>query len=147
MKTREITVNGYTFTVEPTLGDDNCYYLTHGGVVVLEDSACGDYYGDIDTVADVMAEYVREETEKPFPWFTLLGAIVEQGSDPTRIEDDESAREWGTVINGGNPVELTSESDIEDAKARLDFDEYDKVEHVYHFVNGDAGSFILAKDY
>lgn len=61
MKTKEITVNGYTFTVEPTLGDDNCYYLTHGGVVVLEDSACGDYYGDIDTVADVMAEYVRRK--------------------------------------------------------------------------------------
>ncbi len=147
MKTKEITVNGYTFTVEPTLGDDNCYCLMHSGVVVLDDTACSDYYGDIDTVADTMAEYVREETEKPFPWFTLLGAVVEQGSDPTRIEDAETAREWGETINGGNPVEITDHDEIKDAKERLDFDDTDHVEHVYAFCNGSGGSFILDKDY
>lgn len=147
MKRKEITVNGYTFTVEPTLGDDNCYRLMHGGVVVLDDTACNDYYGDIDTVADAMAEYVREEAEKPYPWFTLLGAVVEQGSDPTRIEDDETAREWGETINGGNPVEITDHDEIKDAKERLDFDDTDHVEHIYRFTNGNAGHFILKKDY
>lgn len=77
MKTKEITVNGYKFTVEPTLTDDNCYRLSYGNSVVLDDSACADFYGDIDDVAEVMAEYIKEETEKAHPWFTLLGAIIE----------------------------------------------------------------------
>lgn len=89
MERKEITVNGYTFSVESTLGDENCYRLMYGGITVLDDTACEDFYGDIDAVADVMAEYAKEETEKPFPWFTLLDAIVEQGSDPTRIESDK----------------------------------------------------------
>lgn len=104
-------------------------------------------YGDIDTVADIMAAYIQEETEKPFPWFTLLGAIVEQGSDATKIEDDEDARRWGETINDGNPRELTNPEEIKDAKERLDFDGTDNVEHVYHFVNGNAGNFILENDY
>lgn len=147
MKTKKITVNGYTFTVEPTIGDDNCYRLYYGSTPVLDDTACEDFYGDIGTVADTMAGYIKEETEKPFPWFTLLGAVVEQGSDATRIEYDEEARSWGEAINGGNPTELTDEDDIKDAKERLDFDDTDHVAHVYHFVNGNAGNFILEKDY
>ena len=147
MKTTEITVNGYTFSVEQTIGDDNCYRLMYGGVPVLDDSANEDFYGDIDDVAGVMAEYIREETEKPYPWFTLLDAVVEQGSDPTRIESDEDARSWGETINGGNPTELTDEDEIKDAKAKLDFDEDDEVKHIYAFVNGNAGTFVLDKDY
>ena len=147
MKKKEITVNGYTFTVEPTIGDDNCYCLYYGSIPVLGDTACEDYYGDIDIVADIMAENIKEEAVKPFPWFTLLGATVEQGSDPTNIEDDEAARSWGETINGGNPTEITDEADIKDAQEKLDFDDDDDVEHVYHFVNGSAGNFILEKDY
>lgn len=147
MNNKQITVNGYTFQVMPTLEDDNSYRLCYGGAIVLDDSACEDFYGDIDTVADIMAAYIQEETEKPFPWFTLLGAIVEQGSDATKIEDDEDAKRWGEIINGGNPRELTNPEEIKDAKERLDFDDTDHVEHVYHFVNGNAGNFILEKDY
>lgn len=150
MKKKEITVNGYTFTVEPTVGDANCYRLYYGDIPVIYDTACGDFYGDINTVADTMAEYIKEETEKPFPWFTLLGAVIEQGAPPTRIEDEEAARSWGEVINGGTPIELTTKDEIKDAKERLDFDDYDHVKHVYHFVNfvnGNAGNFILYKDY
>lgn len=92
MNNKQITVNGYTFQVESTLDDDNCYRLYYGDALVLDDTAYEDYYGDINAVADIMGEQVREETEKPFPWFTLLGAIVEQGSDATKIEDDEDAK-------------------------------------------------------
>lgn len=147
MNNKQITVNGYTFQVESTLDDDNCYRLYYGDALVLDDTAYEDYYGDINAVADIMGEQVREETEKPFPWFTLLGAVVEQGSDATRIEYDEEARSWGEAINGGNPTELTDEDEIKDAKERLDFDETDHVKHVYHFVNGNAGNFVLDKDY
>ena len=61
MNNKQITVNGYTFQVESTLGDDNCYRLYYGDALVLDDT--------------------------------------------------------------------------------------DNVEHVYHFVNGNAGNFILEKDY
>lgn len=145
---KQITVNGYTFKVEPDLFDeDGSYSLSYGDALVLDDSACEDFYGDINVVADIMGEQVKEETEKPFPWFTLLGAIVEQGSDATKIEYDEDAKRWGEIINGGNPRELTSPEEIKDAKERLDFDDTDNVEHVYHFVNGNAGNFILERDY
>lgn len=147
MNNKQIAVNGYTFNVLPTCGDGNCYRLYYGGVVVLGDTACEDFYGDIKGVADIMGEMVKEETEKPFPWFTLLGAIVEQGSDASKIEDDEDAKRWGEIINGGDPRELTSPEETRDAKERLDFDDTDNVEHVYHFVNGNAGNFILEKDY
>lgn len=147
MNRKEITVSGYTFTVEPTISDANCYRLCYGDIPVLDDTACEDFYGDIDTVADVMAEIVKEECEKPFPWFTLLDAIVEQGSGASRIESEEDARTWAETINGGNPTELTNEDDVNYAKTMLDFDEYDEVKHIYAFVNGNAGHFCLAQDY
>lgn len=146
-KNKQITVNGYTFSVEPTLGDNMCYCLYFGGALVLNDTANEDFYGDIDTVAGIMGEMVREETEQPFPWFTLFGAVVEQGSDATLIENCVDAQKWGVVINGGCPWELTGPEDIKDAKERLGFDDSDNVRHVYHFVNGSAGSFVLEEDY
>ena len=140
---KEITVNGYTFTVESVGEGDNSYSLMYGDVLVLEDSANPDFYGDIDTVADVMADYIQEETEKPFPWFTLQGAYAERGGEPVHIWDDKTAEEWGETINSGEPHELTNESDIKEAKARLGFDDYDDIKHVYSF---DGGSFVLDRD-
>lgn len=43
MKTKEIIVNGYKFTVKPTLSYDRCYRLSFGSSVVLDDSACADF--------------------------------------------------------------------------------------------------------
>lgn len=40
--------------------EDERYRLVRGEVVILDDSACEDYYGDKETVADVFAEYVKE---------------------------------------------------------------------------------------
>lgn len=51
MNNKQITVNGYTFQVMSTLGDDNCYHHYYGAVPVLDDSACEDFYGDIDVVS------------------------------------------------------------------------------------------------
>lgn len=147
MKTKEINVNGYVFSVESSIGDDNCYRLMYGDVLVLDDTACEDLYGDIEDIAETMAAMIQEETEKPFPWFTLLGAVAEQGSDPTRIESDEDASEWGEAINSGSPYELTDEEEIREAKEKLDFDETSEVKHIYAFSNGNAGCFVLDRDY
>lgn len=146
MKTKEIIVNGYKFTFEPTLSYDRCYRLSFGSSVVLDDSACADFYGDIDDVAEAMAEYIKEETEKAHPWFTLLGAIIEQGSDPVYIEDDKTAMSWGEVINGGRSWEITDLNEIEEVKPMLDLENCE-VEHIYAFVNGCRGNFCLAQDY
>lgn len=144
MKTKEITVNGYKFTVESSIDDDNCYRLMYGDAVVLDDTAYEDFYGDIDTVADIMAEMVKEETSKKFPWFTLSGAIVENGSEAVRIFGDKEAQDWAEIINAGNPKELTDEKEISKAKAALGFDEEDEVQHIYSFVNGHL---VMENDY
>lgn len=142
MKLKNIIVNGYEFTVEQDSVDENCILL-YGSAVVIADSACEDYYGDIETVAAIMAENVKEETEKPFPWFTLRGSYAERGGEPVHIWDDKTAEDWGEVINSGDPHELTDESDIKEAKARLGFDDDDDIKHVYSF---DGGSFVLERD-
>ncbi len=143
---KEIIVSGYTFTVESSLGDDGFFRLLYKDIPVIDDSACTDYYGNIDTVADIMAENIKEEAEKPFPWFTLENTIVEQGGEPVRIQWNKEAEEWGRIINDGCPVELTDENEIKAAKERLGFDEDDEVVHVYAF-DGGEGHFILEKDY
>ncbi len=93
-----------------------------------------------------MAEYIKQETEKAHPWFTLLGAIIEQGSDPAYIEDDKTAMSWGEVINGGRSWEITDLNEIEEVKPMLDLENCE-VEHIYAFVNGCRGNFCLAQDY
>ena len=81
IKTFEI--NGRTYAVESYSSDDNCYRLVYlptpgtstnssEAINIIDDTACEDYYGDIDTVADIMAEQIREEAEKPYPWWTLM---------------------------------------------------------------------------
>lgn len=143
---KSITVNGYEFMVESMVDDENCYRLMYRDTVVLDDTACGDYYGDIEQVADIMAEAIREECDKVLPWFTLKGALVEWGSDPEYIEDDWSARHWGEIINAGNPWVITEVDEIEEVKPMLDLDGY-KVAKVYAFVNGSRGNVCLVDDY
>lgn len=81
MKTFEI--NGRTYAVVSHISDDNCYRLVYlptpstsinssEAINLIDDTACEDYYGDIDAVADIMAEQIREEAENPYPWWTLM---------------------------------------------------------------------------
>lgn len=85
MNNKQITVNGYTFQVESTLDDDNCYRLYYGDALVLDDTAYEDYYGDINAVADIMGEQVREETEKPSLGSHCLAQSSNKGLMPQRL--------------------------------------------------------------
>ena len=134
--TKTFEINGRTFAVVSYIGNDNCYRLValptpdadpdgYGSINLIDDTACEDYYGDIDTVADIMKEVIREEAEKPYPWWTLLGALFEWGSDAQLIEDEE---------------------EVEIAKAKLDLQDSD-VTTIHTFVNGSAGSFSLAEEW
>lgn len=49
------------YTVERCLDpEDERYRLMRGNEIILDDSACLDYYGSMDDVAEYFAEYVRE---------------------------------------------------------------------------------------
>ena len=153
-------INGTTFAVIPYMSDANCFRLValptpdadpfaYGAKNVLDDTACEDYYGDIDTVADFMKEQIREEAEKPFPWWKLLGAVYQWGSDPMNIEDEESARNFADVIADATrlgTVDMTDEYEAEIAKSQLDLEDAD-VKTIHTFVNGSAGSFSLADEW
>ena len=158
--TKTFEINGRTFAVVSNIGDDNCYRLValptpdadpnaYGSINVIDDTACEDYYGDIDTVADIMKEAIREEAEKPYPWWTLLGAIYEWGSDPKIIEDEEEARSIADVLDSAttiNDVDMNDEEEVNAAKARLDLEDND-VTAIHTFVNGSYGSFSLAEEW
>lgn len=124
MKTFEI--NGRTYAVVPKISD-NCYRLVYlptpdaspngwGAINIIDDTACGDFYGDIDTVSDIMAEQIREEAEMPYPWWTLMGAIYEWGSDPMLIESEREARSFAQVLNRATSIGLIDMEDEEEVR-------------------------------
>ena len=144
---KEITVNGFTFNVAPTIADDNCYRLEYGNVVVIDDSVCEDFYGDINEVADRFKVYVEEECKKPYPWFTLIDTILVKDSEPITIEDDRAAKRYGEVFNNGTASEVLDKTEFEDAKKALDLEDWDVV-HIYSFAYeyGKRGYFCLSND-
>ena len=158
--TKTFEINGRTFAVVSYISDDNCYRLValptpdadpnaYGSINVIDDTACEDYYGDIDTVADIMKEVIREEAEKPYPWWTLLGALFEWGSDAQLIEDEEEARNISDVLDAAttiNDVDMNDEEEVNAAKARLDLEDND-VTAIHTFVNGSYGTFSLAEEW
>ena len=158
--TKTFEINGRTYAVVSYISDDNCYRLVYlpnpdmspneyGAINLIDDTACEDYYGDIDTVADIMREDIREEAEKPYPWWTLLGAVFEWGSDPMDIVDEETARSIADVIDGATilgTVDMTDEYEAEIAKSRLNLDDAD-VTTIHTFVNGSSGSFSLSNEW
>lgn len=122
MKFKEITLNGRTFEVRESLGDPNCFILTYGDFVVLDDSACEDFYGDIDEVADRMAAYVEEENAKQFPWYTLPTTWVVTDGDCETIDDKENAMRYVEFFNNGTAQEITDREEFLAAAKKLGLD-------------------------
>ena len=153
-------INGRTYMVESYTSDENCYRLiylpnvetnpnSYKAINIIDDTACEDYYGDIDTVADIMADRIREEAKKPYPWWTLMGAVWEWGSDPIIIEDEETARSCAEAIDCATEIgeiDMTDEEEVRVGKARLDLEDID-VTAIHTFVNGSEGSFSLEDEW
>lgn len=123
MNSKEITLNGRTFEVRESLGDPNCFVLTYGDYVVLDDSACGDFYGDIDEVADRMAAYIEEENSKQFPWYTLPTTWVVTDGECEMIDDEKTALRYAEDFNNGTAQEVTDREEFLAAKKKLEFDD------------------------
>lgn len=157
---KKFEINGRTFVVVSNVSDDGSYRLVYlpsydahpnslGAITLIYDSACEDYYGDIDTVADIMMEAIREEAEKPYPWWTLFGALFEWGSDPMIIEDEEEARSISNVLDSATTiidVDMTDDEEVNAVKARLDLEDND-VTAIHIFVNGSYGTICLANEW
>ena len=153
-------INGRTYSVKSYTSDENCFMLvylpnyetstnSHQAINIIDDTACEDYYGDIDAVADIMAEQIREEAEKPYPWWTLIGTIYEWGSDPMIIEDEETARSFAKALDCATIIahlDMTDDEEVRGGKARLDLEDND-VKAIHIFVNGSSGSFSLADEW
>lgn len=122
MKIKEITLNGRTFEVREDLGDSNCFILTYGDQIVLEDSACEDFYGDIDEVADRMATYIEEENQKAFPWYTLPTTWVVTDGDCETIDDEPTAQHYARLFNNGTVLEVTDRDEFLAAQEKLELD-------------------------
>lgn len=154
IKTFEI--NGRNYAVVPDSSNDDCHHLVYlptpyanpytlEAVTILYCPACEDFYGDIDTVAEIMADYIKADANMPYPWWTLMGAIYEWGSDPILIEDEESARSFSQVLDGATSIRQIDMEDDEEVrvyKERLNLDDFD-VTAIHTFVNGSHGTFSL----
>ena len=99
MKTFEI--NGRTFAVVSYISDENCYRLVYlpnpeisangpGAINVIDDTACEDYYGDIETVAGIMMEQIREELADVLSYCILLADVC--GLDLDEIMNEKVAK-------------------------------------------------------
>lgn len=154
---KDFCINGRKFAVVSYISDEHCYRLIalsdnddiNEGKILIDDTACDDFYGDIDDVTENMKEYIREEAKKPYPYWTLMGALYEWGSDPRLIEDEEEARIFANVLNGATNISAVDENDEEEfklAKEKLDLEDAE-VTTIHTFVNGSCGSFALAEDW
>ena len=153
-------INGRTYSVESYTSDENCYRLvylpsyetstnSHRAINLIDDTACEDYYGDIDKVAEIMAEQIREEAEKLYPWWVLLGAVYEWGSDPMVIEDEEHARSFSEALDTSTiitEIDMTDEEAARVHKEMLDLDGHE-VKAIHLFVNCSYGTFSLADEW
>lgn len=105
------------------MNDSNCFILTYEDQVVLDDSACEDFYGDIDDVADRMAAYVQEENQKQFPWYTLPTTWVVTDEGCETICDKTTAQHYAELFNNGTAQEVTDRDEFLAARKKLELDD------------------------
>lgn len=77
---------------------------------------------------------------------SLLGALIEQGSDPTIIETIEEAELWAKTINEGSVAEITDAEELSEVAPLLDLTA-DRLRRAFAFTNGSAGTFALSSDW
>lgn len=74
---------------------------------------------------------------------SLLGALIEHGSEPVLIESIEDAETWAKTINEGSIMEITEPEELSEVAPRLNLTT-DKLRRAFSFVSGSAGSFALS---
>lgn len=141
MNTFNFVLNNREYTIEKSISGDYCR-LKYKGINIFDDSAYEDTYGEPEELVDTFKAIIEGDASKRYPWWVLLDAIIEWGSDPAVIEFEEDAREWSDVLEGAQVWEIEDEEEKEDAAEKLGVD---TEEHIFAFVNGNRGNFMLSE--
>ena len=146
---KSFEINGMTFKVKSYIGDSNCYRLQYDDVNIIDDTACEDFYGDIDSVAEIMKYNIMDEAIKDYPWWRLIGSRFYYQEETFDIESESEARKMSEILTDCKNVRLvTAESGVEFVvvKSYLNYDYYEaNVLRVFNH-NG-TGFFCLKEDY
>ena len=146
MTTTTFEINNREYTIEKSISGDYCRLL-YRGKILIDDSACEDFYGEPKDLIDIFKSYIEEEASKRAPWWTLMDAMFEWGSDPQLIEGEEQARSISDVIENAERYGVISDQEeIDELKSMLDLDDYD-VKIIHTFVNGSSGAYCFVEDY
>lgn len=146
---KSFEINGMTFKVKSYIGDSNCYRLQYDDLNIIDDTACQDYYGDIDSVAEIMKYNIMDEAIKDYPWWRLIGARFYYQGEMFDIELESEARKMSDIISECDNVRLvTAEAGAEFivVKSYLNYD-YDEGNVIRVFNHNGSGFFCLKEDY
>ena len=157
---KRFLINNRLYATVSHVSDDNCYRLVYlpfsntnpndsCAITLLDDTACEDYYGDIETVTKIMIDQIYSEATQPYPWWVLLGAMFQWGSDPMFVDDEETARSVAEAINNATrfyDVDMNDEEESSIAKDQLALENFDVIS-IHYFVNGSYGSFCLSDEW
>lgn len=136
-------INNREYTIEKS-HDGDYYQLSCEGVLIVDEDR-EDFKSEN---VEAFKNRIEAEASKRMPWWCLIGAIFEWGSDPELIEDEDYARNISDVIEEAQAFsEVTDKEEVSEIKARLGFGEQDEVRRIYTFVNGSGGSFCLDGDF
>lgn len=146
---KSFEINGMVFKVKSNISDSNCYRLQYEDINIIDDTACGDFYGDIDTVVEIMKTFIMDEAMKDYPWWKLIGARFYYQGEVLDIEYKSDARMMSDIISKCDNVRLvTAQSGTEFSvvKSYLNYDSYEgNVIRVFNY-NGTC-FFCLKEDY
>lgn len=146
---KSFEINGMVFKVKSYISDSNCYRLQYEDINIIDDTACFDFYGDIDTVAEVMKYCIMDEAMKDYPWWKLIGARFYYQGEVFNIELESEARKMSDIISECENVRLVtaqSGKEFSVVKSYLNYDSDEgNVIRVFNY-NGTV-FFCLKEDY
>lgn len=157
---KRFLINYRLYAVVSHVSDEKCYRLVYlpsssispndsSAITLLDDISCEDYYGDIETVTKIMIDQIYSEASQPYPWWTLLGAIFQWGSELILIKEEETARSAAHAINNATriyDIDMNNKEESTIAKERLLLEDYDVIA-IHSFVNYVHGAFCLADEW
>lgn len=146
---KSFEINGMAFKVKSYISDSNCYRLQYEDINIIDDTACFDFYGDIDTVVEVMKNWIMDEAMKDYPWWKLIGARFYYQGEVFDIEYKSDAMKMSDIVCSCYNVRLlTAEAGAEFivVKSYLNYDS-DEGNVIRVFNSIGTGFFCLKEDY
>lgn len=146
---KDFEINGMVFKVKSYISDSNCYRLQYEDINIIDDTACEDYYGDIDDVAEIMKYNIMDEAIKDYPWWKLIGARFCYQGQVFDVDSESEATKMSEILAECENVRLvTAQSGAEFAvvKSYLNYDS-DEGNVIRIFNNDGTGYFCLKEDY